>query len=170
MFNITSHLGNTNQYSTGMSLPADWEDYCQKWWQDCSEIGAFVHSWWGCMVQPLWKSMSVPLKIDCRIIIRFRDFTSRLMTKRIESTDSSSVHSSIIHSSKVEVIQLCSTLCDPTVYSPLGSSVHENFQMKILEWVVIPFSEDFPDRRIKPRSPALQADSLPSELPRKPNP
>ena len=126
-----------------MPLPSDWEDYCQKSWQHCSETGALVHSWWGCTtVQPLWKSVSVPLKIDCRIIIRFRDFTSRLMTKRIESTDSSSVPGSIIHSSKVEVIQLCSTLCDPMVYSPLGSSVHENFHGKY--WSGLPF----PSQRI----------------------
>ena len=33
-----------------------------------------------------------------------------------------------------------------------------------MEWIVIPFSRDLPDAGIKPRSPALQADSLPSEL------
>ena len=36
--------------------------------------------------------------------------------------------------------QLCPTLCDPVDGSLSGSSVHENFQPRILEWVVIPFS------------------------------
>ena len=33
----------------------------------------------------------------------------------------------------------------------------------MLEWVAIPFSRDLPDPGIEPGSPALQADSLPSE-------
>ena len=39
---------------------------------------------------------------------------------------------------------------------------------KILEWVAYPFSRDLPDPGIEPESPALQADSLPAELPGKP--
>ena len=35
----------------------------------------------------------------------------------------------------------------------------------MLEWIAIPSPEDLPDPGIEPRSPALQADSLPSELP-----
>ena len=35
---------------------------------------------------------------------------------------------------------------------------------KILEWVAYPFSRDLPDPGIEPESPALQADSLPTEL------
>ena len=35
----------------------------------------------------------------------------------------------------------------------------------MLEWVAISFSRDLPDPGIKPGSPALQADSLPSEPP-----
>ena len=46
--------------------------------------------------------------------------------------------------------------------SPLGSSVLEILQARILEWVDIPFSSgDLPDPGIEPASPALQADSLP---------
>ena len=51
--------------------------------------------------------------------------------------------------------------------SPLGSSVHGILQARILEWVAIPFFRDLPSPGIKPRSPALQADSLPSEPPGK---
>ena len=42
-------------------------------------------------------------------------------------------------------------------------SVHGIFQARILEWVAISFSRKLSKARIKPRSPALQADSLPSE-------
>ena len=41
-------------------------------------------------------------------------------------------------------------------------------QARILEWVAISFPRDLPDPGIKPGSPALQADSLPSEPPGKP--
>ena len=50
-----------------------------------------------------------------------------------------------------------------------GSSVCGMLQARILEWVAIPFSAtpgDLPDLGIKPRSPTLQVDSLPSESPR----
>ena len=49
-------------------------------------------------------------------------------------------------------------------YSLSGSSVHGILQARILEWVAI----DRPNPGIKPGSPALQADSLPSEPPGKP--
>ena len=40
----------------------------------------------------------------------------------------------------------------------------EILQERILEWVSIPFSRDLPNLGIEPRSPALQADVLLSEL------
>ena len=40
---------------------------------------------------------------------------------------------------------------------------------RILEWVAYPSPADLPDPGIKPGSPALQADSLPTELSGKPN-
>ena len=46
-------------------------------------------------------------------------------------------HSSFQFSS---VAQLCPTLCNPMDCSPAGSSVHEIFQARILEWVAISFS------------------------------
>ena len=36
--------------------------------------------------------------------------------------------------------KLCPTLCDPMDCSPPGSSVHGNFQARVLEWVAISFS------------------------------
>ena len=49
-----------------------------------------------------------------------------------------------------------------------GSSVHGILQARILEWTAIPFSRSFSNPGIEPRSPTLQADSLPSESPGKP--
>ena len=64
---------------------------------------------------------------------------------------------------KVEVLvpQSCPTLCDPMDCSPPGSSVHGLLQARILEWVAMLSSRDFPDPGIKPWSLALQADSEP---------
>ena len=70
---------------------------------------------------------------------------------------------------KVKVAQSCPTLCHTMDCSLPGSSVHEILQARILEWVAVPFSGDLPNPGIKPGSPALQADSLPSEPPRKPS-
>ena len=46
--------------------------------------------------------------------------------------------------------------------------VHEILQAWILEWVAFPFSRGSSQPGIKPRSPALQADSLPTESQGKP--
>ena len=59
----------------------------------------------------------------------------------------------------------CWTLCDPMDCSPPGSSVHGILQAGIVEWVAIPSPGDLPSPGIKPRSPALIADFLPSEPP-----
>ena len=51
-----------------------------------------------------------------------------------------------------------------------GSSVHEIFQKGILEWVgLFPSPGNLPNPGIEPGSPALQADSLPSESPGMPH-
>ena len=64
---------------------------------------------------------------------------------------------------KVKGAQLCLTLCDFMDYA-----VHGIPRVKILEWVAIPFSRGSSQPRIKPKSPALQVDSLPAEPPGKP--
>ena len=53
-------------------------------------------------------------------------------------------------------------------YSPPGSSARGILQARILEWVAISSLGDLPNSGIKPKSPALQADSLLSEPPGKP--
>ena len=69
---------------------------------------------------------------------------------------------------KVLVTQSYLTLSDPMDCSPPGSSVHRIFQARILEWLPFPSLGDLPNSGIKPGSPALQTNSLPSEPPGKP--
>ena len=44
--------------------------------------------------------------------------------------------------SESEVAQSCPTLCNPVYCSPPGSSVRGILQVRILEWVAIPFSRE----------------------------
>ena len=69
---------------------------------------------------------------------------------------------------KALVIWLCLTLCNPMDCSPPGFSVLEFSQATILEWLPFPPPGDLSNPGIKHRPPALQKDSLPSELPGKP--
>ena len=68
----------------------------------------------------------------------------------------------------VFVKQSYPTLCDPMGCSLPGSSVHEILRQKYWSGLPFPSPGDLPNPRIKPRSPALQADSSPSEPPEKP--
>ena len=60
---------------------------------------------------------------------------------------------------------VCPTLGSPMDCNPPGSSVHGILQARIREWLPCLPPEDLPYPGIKPVSPALQADSLPSEPP-----
>ena len=63
----------------------------------------------------------------------------------------------------MKVAQSCPTLCDLMNYT-----VHGILQARIQEWVAFPFSRGSSQPRIEPRSPASQADSLPTKLSGKP--
>ena len=66
------------------------------------------------------------------------------------------------------VTQLCPTLCDTievACQAPLPMGI---LKARILEWVAMPSSRGSSQPEVKPRSPTLQADSLPSEPPGKP--
>ena len=63
----------------------------------------------------------------------------------------------------VKVAQSCLTLCNPMDYT-----VHGILQARILEWVAFPSPGDLPNTGIEPRSPTLQADSIPAEPQEKP--
>ena len=64
---------------------------------------------------------------------------------------------------KTKVAESCPTLCAPMDYT-----VHGILQARILEWVAFPSPGDLPNPGIEPKSPALQADSLPAEPQGKP--
>ena len=66
----------------------------------------------------------------------------------------------------VLVIQSCPTLWNCSLS---GCSVHGILQARLLEWVAIPFSRRSSPPRDRTWSPALQADSFPSETPGKPH-
>ena len=59
------------------------------------------------------------------------------------------------------------TLCDPMDYNSPSSSVHGDSPGKNTGEFPCPPPRDLPNPGIKPRSPTLQVDSLPSELPGK---
>ena len=68
------------------------------------------------------------------------------------------------------VTKSCLTVSDPMACSLPGSSVHANLQESVLEWVAFSFFRDLPDSGIEPASlgsPALLADSLPTDPPGK---
>ena len=67
----------------------------------------------------------------------------------------------------VLVTQLCLILCNAVDHSPLGSSVHEFSRQEYWSRLPFPSPEDLPG--MEPRPTALQADTLPSEPPGKPN-
>ena len=77
------------------------------------------------------------------------------------------LHSFECENVKVFVTQSCLTFWDPMDWSSPGSSVCGILQARMQEWVAILSPGDLPDARIEPGSSALQADSLPSELPGK---
>ena len=68
----------------------------------------------------------------------------------------------------VLVTQLCPTLCGCIDCSPLGSSVDGISRQEYWSGLPLPSPGDLPDLEIKPGSPALQSNSLPSEPPGKP--
>ena len=56
----------------------------------------------------------------------------------------------------------------PTLCHPMDCTVHGILQARILEWVAFPSPGDLLNPAIEPRSPTLQADSLPTEPQGKP--
>ena len=69
---------------------------------------------------------------------------------------------------KVLVVQFCLTLCYPMDCNLPGSSVHGILRQEYWSGLPDPSPVDLSDPGIESRSPALQADSLPSEPPGKP--
>ena len=61
------------------------------------------------------------------------------------------------------VTQLCPTLCNPMDCSPPSTSAMEFSRQEYWSGLPFPSPGDLSDPGIEPRSPALQADSLPSD-------
>ena len=95
--------------------------------------------------------------------IGFDDLKSKIYPKKIPQKTLKK------KKSESEVAQSCPTLCDPMDCSLPGFSVHGIFQARVWSGLPFPSPGDLPDPGIKPRSPALQADALPSEPPGKPS-
>ena len=74
---------------------------------------------------------------------------SHLMKRRI----------TVLNWSRVKVAQAC-----PTHWDPMDYIVHGILQVRILEWVAYPFSSRSSRPSNRTEFPALQADSLPTEL------
>ena len=92
-----------------------------------------------------------------------------LSTENIEMTNTVSAYCSARGKKvKVLVTRSCPTLCDPMDGSQVPLSMGFSRQ-EIWSGRPFPSPRDLPDPGIKPVSPALQADSLPSEPPGKPS-
>ena len=66
-------------------------------------------------------------------------------------------------------LQSCLILCDSIDGSPPGSPVPGILQARTLEWYLFPSPGDLPNPGIELGSPALQVDSLPTEISGKPS-
>ena len=95
-------------------------------------------------------------------------FCQYLLNEWIYSFLLSMIFDAVHSESESKVAQSCPTLCDPMDCSPPGSSVHGILQQEYWSGLPFPSPGDLPNPGIKPRSPALQADVLPSEPPGKP--
>ena len=70
--------------------------------------------------------------------------------------------------SESEVAQSCPTLCNPVDCSPQAPPSMGFFRQEYWSGLPCPSPGDLPNPGIKPRSPALPADSLPAEPQGKP--
>ena len=117
-----------------------------------SSVRLFVTPWTAACLS----SLSVPIS---RSLLTFLCIESVMLPNHLILC-----HPLLLLLLSAQSLQSCLTLYDPMDCSPPGSSVHRILQARILEWFAILFSGDLPNPGIEPGSPALQADSLPSEL------
>ena len=129
-------------------------DFLYSGWQSLGHSMKFCHfnynvSWCGVLwVHLVWNSLCF-LDLNVSLISQVKEVFSCVLSL---------------------VTQLCPTLWDSMDCSPPGSPVHGDSPGKNT-WSGLPCPSpgDLPNPGVKPRSPALQADSLPSELPGKPS-
>ena len=114
-----------------------------------------------------WLSCNQAFKLQIFGLLSLHNFMSQLLISSLSvSVVYLSISQSILCSCSVTKSYL--TLCDPMDCSLSVFSVHGILQARILEWLPYPSPGDLPNPGIEPRSPALQADSVPIALPRRP--
>ena len=87
--------------------------------------------------QQIWKSQQ--WSQDCKVSV-FIPIPKKGNAKECSNYHTIALISRTSKRKGSEVIQSCSTLCDPMDCSLPGSSIHGIFQARILEWVAISFS------------------------------
>ena len=70
-----------------------------------------------------------------------------------------------MHACKIRLVLSDRPLCNPAGHSPMGSSVHGYSRQEYRSGLQFPPPGELPDPGIKPGSPTLQPDSLPTEFP-----
>ena len=143
-------LKNSNiNFSAVLSLHfCTWAfSYCSQWGLLCynaqaSHCGGFsCCRAWAQGLQGAWASVVVPPGLQST-----ESVVAVLHVESPQTGDGTHVYGigkqTLNHwkESKSEVAQLCPTLCDPMDCSQPGSSIHGLFQARVLEWVVISFS------------------------------
>ena len=120
-----------------------WESQARHW--PCSQWDPFpspglswvsvAHAWYW------WHSLSTFLVlIDLFMLILFQRKWSRFFQSQAEVEAGSEADSGWLACCCCSAVKSCLTLCDPMDCSPPGSSVHEIFQARVLEWGAIAFS------------------------------
>ena len=132
------------------------------------DIGSIYYPWaWeskGVNVSP--EPRSILVNISCLFCVR--RYCGGEPNTRLQTCTFCQISSCIkLEIKSMLVTQSCLTFCDLMDCGPWCFPVNEIHQTRMLEWVAIPSPGDFPNPGVKPWSPALQADSLSSEPPRK---
>ena len=119
-----------------------------------------LSTWKEWMWKHVWAINGYPWGFGCFLTVQ--------LSRWLESSIIVAVLHFFLYSVKVLVTQSCPTLCDPMCCSLPGSSVHGFSRWEYWSGLPFPSPGDLPDPGIEPGSPALQADSLPTEPPGKP--
>ena len=139
-------LSREHRARCGVSIPSLWA-LLQKG-GTCSGVSSCVHLSSSCcgpviLSSSLWKVSGVSFRSCLNSILRGHNVLCLLSG-----------------------VQLFATLWTVARQAPLSTGI---FQAKMLEWVTMPLSRGSSQPRARTQFPTLQADSLPSEPPGKPN-